>query len=283
MATDASSSAHLVAGVTHTDIMTNVRLMLRTSILPFALTAAIYAFLSARNPIGGIDAEIIRSFEETFSLSPVSFIPAVLMFILPMCKMAVTTSILISAGAAVVIAFFVQNMPVEVIVRSCLFGYESADAGLGAILNGGGMLSMLEVVVILIISCAYSGIFSGTGMLEPVHHLMQKGIARFGRFATCLMLGVGGTILFCNQTITTLLGAEILGEPYEQTGGSMQELAIDMENSNIVAAGFVPWCLGCKVLLTFLDVGPEAVPYAVYIILIPICYLFTKKRWFKDR
>ena len=278
-----SSAANLVAGVTRTDIMTNVRYMLKTCVIPFALTIAVYMVLSLRNPIGGIDAEIIRSFEETFSLSPVSFIPAALMLILPLFRLAVTTSILISAGTAVIIAYFVQHMPVLVILKSCLFGYESPDAGLGAILNGGGIVSMLEVVVILIISCAYSGIFSGTGMLEPVHTAMEKSIGRFGRFATCLVLGVSGTILFCNQTITTLLAGDILGDPYKRTGGNMQELAIDMENSNIVAAGFVPWCLGCKVPLTFLGVGPEAIPYAVYLFLIPLCYLFTKKIWFSDR
>lgn len=278
-----ASSANLVAGVTHTDIMTNVRYMLKTNIIPFILTLGIYLFLSVRNPIGTIDAGIISSFEETFSLSVIAFIPAVLMLVLPLLKLAVTTSILISAASGVLIAFFVQNMPVGTIVRSCLFGYESQDAGLGSILNGGGVMSMLEVVVILIISCAYSGIFNGTGMMEPVHAMMEKYCRKIGRFATCFIFGLVGTCLFCNQTITTLLAAEVFDEPYENTGGNRQELAIDIENSSIVAAGFVPWCLGCKVLLTFMNVGPEAVPYAVYVFLIPLCYLFTKKLWFPDR
>ncbi len=279
----AASSAHLVAGVTHTEVMTNVKYMLRTCVLPFILTVIIYAFLSMRNPLGSLDADIIRSFEETFSLSAVAFIPAVLMLALPMLRIDVTKSILTSAAAGLIIAYFMQGMSVGTIVKSCLVGYESPEAGLGSILNGGGVLSMLEVVVILIISCAYTGIFNGTGMLEPVHSALGKSIAKIGRFATCLLFGIVGTVLFCNQTITTLLGADALAEPYEKTGGSMQELAIDMENSNIVVAGLVPWCLGCKVLLTFMDVGPAAVPYAVYIILIPACYLFTKKRWFPDK
>lgn len=279
----AASSANLVAGVTHTDIMTNVKYMLRTCVLPFILTVIIYTVLSVRNPIGSLDADIIRSFEETFSLTAIAFIPAVLMVILPLIRVSVTTSILVSAASGILIAIFVQGIPVMAVAKACLFGYVSEDAGLGSILNGGGVISMLEVVVILIISCAYSGIFDGTGMLEPVHRIIEKSINKVGRFATCLMFGLINTVLFCNQTITTLLAAEALAEPYEKTGGSLQELAIDIENSSIVAAGFVPWCLGCKVLLTFLDVGVEAVPYAVYIILLPICYLFTKKRWFANR
>jgi NhaC family Na+:H+ antiporter len=243
----------------------------------------VYLIISVRNPIGGIDTEIIKSLEDTFSLSVLSFIPAVLMLILPLFKLAVTTSILISAASGVIIAYFVQGMPAVIILRSCIFGYEAADTGLGAILNGGGMISMLEVIVILIISCAYSGIFSLTGMMEPVYSVLERNCRRMGRFATCLLFGVSGTLLFCNQTITTLLSGEILAEPYRKTGGTMQELAIDMENSNIVAAGFVPWCLGCKVPLAFMGVGAGAVPYAVYLFLVPLCYLFTKRIWFEDK
>lgn len=279
----AASSAHLVAGVTHTEIMTNVRYMLRTCVLPFILTVAIYTFLSVRNPIGSLDAEIIRSFEETFDLSAIAFIPAVLMLALPMFRVDVTKSILASASAGILLAYFMQGMTLSAIAKACILGYESPDDGLGAILNGGGVISMIEVVVILIISCAYTGIFNGTGMLEPVHAALGKSITKIGRYATCLIFGIAGTILFCNQTITTLLAADALAEPYQKSGGSLQELAIDIENSNIVAAGFIPWCLGCKVLLTFMDVGAEAVPYAVYIFLIPLCYLFTKRHWFPDR
>ena len=278
-----SSSANLVAGVTKTDVLTNVKYMLKTCILPFILTLAIYIIISVRNPIGSVDAGIISSLKETFTLSAIAFIPAVLMLILPFFKLTVTTSILISALSGMLIAYFVQGESAVEIIKTCIFGYRSPDDGIGAILNGGGVTSMLEVVVILIISCAYTGIFNGTGMMEPVHTLVERSCRRIGRFATCLLFGISATILFCNQTITTLLSGEVLSDPYRKTGGSLQELAIDMENSNIVAAGFVPWCLGCKVLLTFLNVGAEAVPYAVYIFLIPLCYLFTKRRWFPDK
>ncbi|MBQ6389523.1 MAG: hypothetical protein IJH90_07830 [Mogibacterium sp.] len=278
-----ASSAHLVAGVTRTDIMTNVKYMMKTCVIPVVLTLCIYAFLSVRNPIGDIDAGIIGSLEDTFSLSVIAFIPAVLMLILPLFRLAVTTSILVSAAAGAVIAYCVQGMPILDILKTCIMGYRSADAGLGAILNGGGVISMVEVVIILIISCAYSGIFSCTGMMEPVYAGLEKSCRKTGRFATCLIFGITGTILFCNQTITTLLCGDILSEPYRKTGGNKQELAIDIENSSIVAAGFIPWCLGCKVPLTFMGVGAEAIPYAVYLFLIPVCYLFTKRIWFKDR
>lgn len=141
---------------------------------------------------------------------------------------------------------------------------------------------MIEVVIILIISCAYSGIFNCTDMLKSLHSLVAVSCNRLNRFTTCLIISIVITMMFCNQTIATLLGVDVLKKPYEQTGGSMQELAIDLENSAIVVAGLVPWCLGCQVILAFMGVGNEAIPWAIYLYMIPICYIFTKGRWFKD-
>lgn len=278
-----ASAAHLVAGCTGTNIFDNVKLMLRTGLLPLLLAIAGYTFVSIRNPISQVDPAIIQSFEDTFSLSVVAFIPAVIMFILPLLKLQVTISILISAISGFIVAFIVQGASLGTILNTAIFGYVSPDTGLGSILNGGGMMSMIEVVLILIISCAYSGIFNGTGMLKRIHSVVAASCRRFNRFVTCTITSLLVTAMFCNQTIATLLVTDLLRKPYEETGGSDQELAIDLENTSILFAGLVPWCLGCYVILGFLGVGTEAVPWAFYIYLVPLCYLFTKGRWFEDK
>ena len=59
-----SSSANMVAGITKTQIMTNVRLMMRTGLLPLLITAGIYTALSVTHPIEAVDPEIVAAFEE---------------------------------------------------------------------------------------------------------------------------------------------------------------------------------------------------------------------------
>ena len=282
-ASPVSSSANMVAGITGTEIYGNVRLMMKTGLLPFLATAAFYVFLSVTHPVSHVDPEIMSAFQKEFSLSVWAFLPAVIMLVLPLLKVGILLSIGASVVSAVAVGCLVQGIPFMKMLRFCVFGYESAGKGLGAILDGGGMMSMVEIVLILIISCAYSGIFNGTGMLHEVQALISRGCVRTGRYAVTLAVGTLSSVLFCNQTIATLMCNDLMTKPYLDTGGTRQELAIDMENTLIIIVGMIPWCIACSVPLTIFNIGAGAVPWAVYLYLVPLMYLFTKRRWFKDR
>ncbi|MBQ9016068.1 MAG: sodium:proton antiporter [Firmicutes bacterium] len=278
-----SSSANMVAGVTKTEILPNVRLMMKSGLLPLLVTTGIYAVLSVTHPISHVDPQIIAAFEREFSLSVWAFVPAVLMLLLPLLKIGIFISIGASVVSAVLVAWLVQGVPLLQVIQTCVIGYHSTGEGLGAILDGGGLVSMVEIAMILVISCAYSGIFSGTDMLRDIQSLLVKGCRRFGRYAVTLIVGLLSSVIFCNQTIATLMCNDLMTKPYLDTGGSRQELAIDMENTLIVMVGLIPWCIACSVPLAFFNVGPAAVPYACYLYIVPLSYFFTKRRWFVNR
>ena len=289
-----SSSANMVAAITKTDIFSNVKQMMKTGLLPLILATIIYIFVSIANPITHVDAALLETFETEFNLSLWAFVPAILMLVLPLIKVSVLISMGLSIGSAVVIAWLVQNVPLLEVIKVCIFGYEASGDGLGSLLNGGGMVSMLEIVVILLISCCYSGIFTGTGMLDKLQEKLSAACTRFGRFTVMLAISIGSAACFCNQTIATLMCNDLLRKPYidgAKEGGISteeddyrikEELAIDMENSVILIACMIPWSIGCSVPLGFFDVGPKAVLFAFYMWLVPICYWFTKKRWYKN-
>ncbi|MGI6767102.1 MAG: Na+/H+ antiporter NhaC family protein [Lentihominibacter sp.] len=273
-----SSSANMVAGVTKTDILTNVRLMMRTAILPMVITTAVYAVLSVMNPISHVDEGILTAFEEEFTLSPWSFLPAAIMILLPLIKVGVILSITLSIIAGMAVAWLVEKAALLEICKILITGYRSTGDGLSAILDGGGLVSMLEIVIILIISCAYSGIFTRTGMLNNLLTFIEKGCVKIGRFSVSLIVSILTCVVFCNQTIATLMCNDLLTRPYLNTGGSRQELAIDMENTVIIIVGLIPWTIASTVPLTFFGVGMAALPWALYLYMVPLCYFFTKKR-----
>lgn len=278
-----SSSANMVAGITKTDILTNVRLMMKTAVLPFAITLAVYTVLSVMNPISQVDPAIIRAFEDNFTLSPWAFLPAVIMLALPLCKVGVILSIIISIVSSAALSLIIEKVSVIELCRILIFGYHSDGNGLGAILDGGGLVSMLEVVAILVISCAYSGIFNRTDMLRGLLDIIEKCCVRTGRYAATFIVGLITCFIFCNQTIATLMANDLMTRPYLNTGGSRQELAIDIENTLIVIVGLIPWCIACSVPLTFLNIGVGCLPWAVYMYMLPLCYFFTKKHWFSNK
>lgn len=277
-----SSSANMVAGVTGTEIFNNVKAMMKTAVLPLVLVLVAYSVLSFFNPISHVDEAMIATFEEEFKLSVWAVVPAIIVILLPLLKVRVLKAIGASVLAGILVAYFVQGAEVLEILKVLVFGYEATGEGLGQILNGGGIISMVEIIIILTISSCYSGLFNGTKMLEALTEKLVQASTKLGRFAVMVVMSIAMSVIFCNQTIGTLMCANLMSEPYERLGGTKEELAIDMENSVILIACMVPWSIGCSVPLAIMGVTPVSVLFAWYMWLVPLTYLFTKKKWYNN-
>lgn len=117
-------------------------------------------------------------------------------------------------------------------------------------------------------------------MLRKLIKIIEKSCERIGRCATTLAVSIATGVLFCNQRIAVLMCNSILAEPYESTGGTRQELAIDLENSVIVIIALIPWSVACSVPLTFFDVGVSSLIWASYLYLVPVIYFLQKRNGF---
>ena len=278
----ASSSATLVAVVTDTSLYTNVKQMLRTGALPMLITLGIYAVLSWRHPIADIDPAMLTALEREFDLGLLSVVPAVIMLVLPLLKVEVGRAMMGSIAASCLLTVTLEGKGLTAALRYCIFGYQPQEGLLADVLAGGGLVSMLDVTLIVLISCTYSGIFVGTGMLDGVQEKIASLAGRTGLFFTMITTSLLTIGVFCNQTIATMLCSQLMGNVYEKRGATREELAIDMENSVITLAGVVPWSIACAVPLGMLGVGMEAIPYGVLLYMIPLCYLFTKRIWYRQ-
>lgn len=279
----ASSAATLVSAITHTDMMSNVKMLMKTAMLPFGLCLAIYGILSIRNPLNTVDPDLIAALENTFIINGWAFIPAVIMLILPLLKVSIRMSMSLSILAGVAVSYFVQGISIPEILRFLACGYSSGTEGIGSILDGGGLCSMLEIAMILTVSSAYSGIFEGTGMLDNVQSHINDACGKWGSFPVMCLSSAACAMVFCNQTITSLICGNLFEKAYGKDETQRSEKAVDLCNSTLVIAGLVPWSIACSVPLNFLGVEYPVMIYACYLYLIPLCYIFTKKHWFKSR
>ena len=273
-----SSAANLAAAITDSKIYDNVKLMVKGVVPPLLLATLLYAICSYLYPIRSVDEVIVRQFEEAFNLSPIAFLPAILILLLPAFKIDLTKAMVASLATAILIAVFVQGVPVGQTLLYCIAGYTSPSEGLGAILNGGGLRSMAEVLVILVISCGYSRIFTETHMLDAVQDKITSISRKIGRFNVLMLLSFATCGLFCNQTIATLMCNALRGKPYRDMGADGTELAVDMGNSTLVSVFLVPWTIGAIVPLQFLGVTfAGAMPYAFLVYLIPLYFLVVNE------
>lgn len=266
----ASSSAALVSAVSGVDQHDFQMRMWRTTPVPLLATLALYGALSALCPIQRVDAQILSALEEGFSLTWPAALPAAALLLLPWLKVSAMASIAVSCILAAGCALWVQQVPLGELLRACVLGYRPALPLLTDLMSGGGLISMVSVCVIVVLSCAYSGMFSGTGLLDPVTGRLGKLAERFGLFAAHVAASLGCCALFCNQTVAIVMNAQLLKEEYRGRGLSDMELAENIGNSVVNLAGLVPWAISATVPLAAMEAGAEALPLSFYLYLLPL-------------
>ena len=191
----ASSSAALtaaLAGVEQHDFQLR---MWRTTPLPLALSLVFYGGISLLHPIQQVDQTILRALEEGFDLSWTVVLPAVILLVLPFFKVSAARSILVSCGAAAVLAVWEQGRPLAEVAWSCVAGYVVEQPELTGILSGGGLLSMVNGMCIVLLSCASSGILNGAELLEPVKARLERMARRTGLYVTTAAVSVASAAL----------------------------------------------------------------------------------------
>lgn len=275
----ASSAASLVAAVTETKLYDNTRLMLRTGLIPTLLTIAVYTVLSLFHPITAVDEGVLAALRSAFAISWTALIPAVVMFVLPLCKVSIRITMLSSIAVSAVIAYVVQGFSVPEILSVAWGGYHPADPALASVLSGGGIVSMVDSYVIVSLTGMYSGILKGTGALDALEEKAAALALRIGRFPAMVAVTTLCASVLCNQAVTSMLGTQLMRGSYEDK----RELAQDMENSGIMISGLIPWSIACSVPLAMLGSDLRSIPYAVLLWSTPLCYGLTKRYFFPGR
>lgn len=268
-----STSALLVAAITKTDIFTNCRLMVKTSIVPCLLTCAVYAAMGMLFQDGSAHHDAAGLFRQAFTLSWITLVPAALVIILSARRIDVKMIMVASTAAAAAIAVGTQQMnPLEVL-RVCLLGFHPANPALARLASGGGAVSMTDVVAIICISSSYAGMFSGTGFLHRIQGHMAALSRRATPFGAIIATSVATSMVSCNQTLATMLTHQLC----QSVEPDPQRLAIRLENTVIVISALVPWSIACSAFLAIIDAPLASVPLACYLYFIPLWNFLTSR------
>lgn len=271
-----STSALLVSELTGTDLYKNIKNMFRTSVIPFAITVVIYTvsgFVLGKGQ-GGEMPDVVAMFENVFRLGAVTLIPALVILIFSFAKLNVKITMTASIIVSAVICIFVQKLSVLQILEFSVFGYTTDDTAISAMINGGGIVSMLRVAAIVSISSSYSGIFRKTGILDSVSGLIRRLSDKTYPFAAVVLTSVTAGCIACNQTLAIMLTDQLCGN----LENDKERFAIYLENSAVVIAPLIPWSIAGGVPIASSGSPQESLLTAFYLYLVPICGLVAFRR-----
>lgn len=276
-----SSCATLVAACTNSVLYDNVRQMMKTAWLPLGITVVIYALVSPLYPMDIGQSNVMVALEEQFVFHWVLALPAVVIFALVALKIPVKFAMAFSALVALVLTVTLQGLSWQEAISCAIFGYTPTHLDLQGILDGGGLVSMVSSSLVVLITSLYAGILTQLHALAPVEQAMKRLAQRWGLYSATCVLSLLTGMVFCNQSVLVILTAGMLKPLYQSQKISPCDHAMDIANSGVMLAGLVPWCIALTVPLAMLGADLRAVPWAVYLYLVPICYGFTRRFYVK--
>ena len=269
-----STSALLVSELTETSIFNNVKLMIKSAILPFLLTVAVYLAAGFSMKSNGSSANAAKLFAEHFNLMWIVAIPAVLIIVLSAFKVSVKITVAVSIVCGGIVCVAVQGTDFVSMLKILLSGYKANDKELAAMLDGGGIVSMLKPAAIVFLSSSYSGIFEGTGLLSGIKKHISTLSAKINPFGAYIITSVFTTMISCNQTLSIMLTHQLCAETVETN----DERALSLENSAVVISPLIPWSIAGAVPLAAIDAPTSSILCAFYLFLLPVTFYLRSLR-----
>lgn len=260
-----STSALLIAELTKTNLYINIKLMIKTSVIPFIVTCLFYLLLGFKSTVSNISIDVTEIFKQNYNLNIIVIIPAILIVILSILKINVKKTMLVSIVISFIIAMFIQRDSIVALINYCIFGYHHPNERLNLMMKGGGILSMVNVSLIVGISSSYSGIFKETKMLVSLKKYLKEFSKKTSSYFVIFLSSIISGAIACNQSLGTILTNELCGELVEK-----QKMAIILENTIVLLAGLIPWNIAMEVPLKAIDVGIMAGVYAFYLYFLPL-------------
>lgn len=268
-----STSALLVAELTETGIYTNIKNMIKSALAPFTITCILYLTVSIQLHGKTEMPDLGHAFGSEFRISWIALLPAAVILLLSVMQAGVKIAMIASIVTAIPVCIGLQNMAFTELPELLLNGFHSRDVTVAAMLDGGGITSMLKVGAIVCISSSYSGIFQATGILNGFQKMVCLLADRTKPYFAVLVTSILTSVMACNQTLAIMLTDQFCS----RTEPDKLRFANNLEDSAVLIAPLVPWSIACAVPLTAAGAPGYSVLFAVFLYLLPLCDLVLKK------
>ncbi len=240
----------------------HARMVTRTAIPVLVVSGVLFAILGfTQNASAPFDpAQVQAVITQHFNISLIAFVPLVLILVLSFLKLSGFLTLMITAIASVVIAGFTQqtlitklanapNLPYFAAVLKVGIGTFAAGFHLNSgvpqvdqIFSGGGTLSMLNIVWLILVASSFAAVMEHTGMVQrvmaPIVNRARKAWALVAASsATCIALNV----LTADYIVGIVLTARMYRSEYIKRKIKPVVLSTVIEDSGSIFSAIIPW------------------------------------------
>ncbi|KAB2332321.1 Na+/H+ antiporter NhaC [Cytobacillus depressus] len=274
-----SDTTNIAPAMVDTDLFSHIKHMLWDTLPAFFVAIVLYWIVSNTGTSNvATDANVIDAIKtglnDVFLIHPLLLLMPVLTIILMVLRTPAIPALMGVGILGGLIAIFVQGSSISSIIQVMTNGYsgESGVAALDSLLNGGGMMSMLGTIALLILATALGGILEETGSFEVLTRKMMTKVKSAGTlisstiFSTFVVAFASGA-----QFLAIILPARTFVQKYKDMGIDTKNLSRCVEAAGTVGINLVPWSVPAVFAMSILGVSPgEFIPYAFFVFLVPL-------------
>ena len=273
-----SDTTNLAPAVAGAKLGDHVRAMLWTTLPTFLISLIIFTILGFQQTSGSYDAGdlnvYISALSGEFQLGLVTLIPAAVIIILLLLKVNAVVALGISALTAGCVSFFYQGIPLASIISTAWRGYTTGieNSVLQAILNRGGMTSMMQYVAIISFAVGMGGMLDKLGVLEKILQVITGRIhSDGGLILATLLTGYATSLISCSQPMAHVLTGRMMAPLYKERKIAPEILSRTIEDSATLGGPMIPWHGYCVYMSGTLGVAWSAFfPYLFLLYLTPV-------------
>ncbi len=258
-----SDTTNLAPAMAGTDLFTHIRHMMWTTTPSILIALVLFAVIGLR--LGGAsDAAVVQEIQgqiaEQFNVGWPMLLPAALVIVLVIRKVAAFPALLIGALVGCVFAVIFQQAAVLRFVGdtelgtglallkgawSALFdgfSLSSGNAALDELLSRGGMSSMLNTVWLILSAMTFGAVMETTQMLQRIAAAILGAVRGTGSLiAATLATAIGMNIIASDQYIAIVLPGRMFRAEFERRGLRPENLSRALEDSGTLTSALVPW------------------------------------------
>ena len=266
---------NLAAEITGTEMKENLIYKLKFSFSAAFITAIVLFFAGNAQHDAVASSQtvnIINLLKDNFDMGWVEIAPVVLFISLSIIfSRNIAKALGISLALTILIALF-KGIPFIQLLSSSITGYRSANGEIAAFLSGGGLISMINVLLIITFSTMLNGMLQSLGIIDTLLDIFNKRVKNNRRlkFHATVTSAVVCAIT-CNHSLTVMISGYYYEKRFERHQIPRKVLVHIIFDSGIILSPLIPWNANAiySEAITTVSVF-DYLPYAFPCLLLPL-------------
>ena len=278
-----SETTNLAPAVAGSNLFDHIRHMTWTTIPSLVLALIIFAVMGFNADAAADDSQIraiSEALQQHFVISPIMLVPLLVLMAMAVKKVPAFPTVFIGALLGGLWAVLFQPELVAKMADPALNGFlatlkvvwttlhggfviETQNAELDKLLNGGGMVKMLNTCWLIFSAMMFGAVLEHIGLLRKfveaiLHKAHSTGSLITSTIATC----IATNILTADQYMAIVMPGRMFKEEYERRGLAPVNLSRTLEDGGTITSPLIPWNTCGAYMHGVLNVNP--LDYAMY-------------------